>query len=69
VSIIYSLLSYNKHGKFDKMLLKAVISSLAATILGWGDTSIVESLDTNSQVIIKGQLQAVLDQLYGNNTV
>jgi len=51
------------------MLLKAVVSSLAATILGQDNTSIVESLDTNSQIIIRGQLQAVLNQLYSNNTV
>jgi len=28
-----------------------------------------ESLDANSQVIIRGQLQAVLDQLHSDNTV
>jgi len=36
------------------MLPKAVILSLAVTILGWGDTSMAESLDVDSQVIIKG---------------
>jgi len=56
VSIIYSLLSYNKHGKFNKMLFKVVILSLAATISRQGDTSIAESLDTDLQVVIKGQL-------------
>jgi len=40
---------------------KAAQLSSAATILGRGDTSIVESLDTNFQVVIKRQLQAVLD--------
>jgi len=50
------------------MLPKAA-QLLLATILGQGDTSIAESLDTNSQVITKGQLQAVLDQLYSNNIV
>jgi len=38
------------------MLLKAVILLSAATILGWGNTNIAESLDTDSQVVIKGQL-------------
>jgi len=47
VSVIYSLFSYNKHGKINKMLPKAVQLSLAVMILGWGDTSIVESLDVN----------------------
>jgi len=36
---------------------------LAATISGQGNTSIAKSLDTNSQPIIKGQLQSVIDQL------
>jgi len=35
--------------------------SSAVTILGQGDTSIVESLDIDLQVITRGQLQAVLD--------
>jgi len=46
--MIYSLPSYNKHGKFDKMLPKAVILSSAATISGRGDTSIAESSDADS---------------------
>jgi len=50
------------------MLPKAVIS-LAVTILGRGNTSIAESLDADSQVVIRGQLQAVLDQLYSDNIV
>jgi len=40
---------------------KAVQLSLAATTLGQGNTSIVESLNADSQVVIRGQLQAVLD--------
>jgi len=55
VSVIYSLPSYNKHGKFNKMLFKVAILS-AATTSGWGDTSIAKSLDTDSQPIIRGQL-------------
>jgi len=35
---------------------KAVISLLATIISGQGDTSIAESLNANSQPIIKGQL-------------
>jgi len=62
VSVIYSLLSYNKHGKFNKIPLKTVILSSAITS-GRGDTNIAESLDANSQVVIKGQLQLVLNQL------
>jgi len=54
--MIYSLPSYNKYGKFNKMPLKIVILSLAATTSRWGDTSIAKSLDANSQPIIKGQL-------------
>jgi len=38
------------------MLPKAAQSLLVVTILGQGDTSIAESLDTNSQVVIRGQL-------------
>jgi len=38
------------------MLPKAAILSLAATISGRADTSIAESLDTNSQLITRGQL-------------
>jgi len=36
------------------MSLKAVVLSSAAIISRWGDTSIVESLDADSQVVIKG---------------
>jgi len=43
------------------MLPKAVVSLLAATTSRGGDTSIVESSDANSQVVTRGQLQAVLD--------
>jgi len=50
----YLLSSYNKHGKFNKMLFKAVILLLAAIISGQGDTSIAKSLDANLQVVIKG---------------
>jgi len=46
--MIYLLLSYNKHDKFNKMPLKAVILSSAATTFKWDDISIVESLDVNS---------------------
>jgi len=38
------------------MLPKAATSLLAATISGQADTSIAESLDANSQPIIKRQL-------------
>jgi len=54
VFVIYSLPSYNKHEKFDKMLLKAMILSSAVTISGWADTSIAESLDADSQPITRG---------------
>jgi len=47
VFIIYSLPSYNKHGKFNEMPPKAAILLLVATILGRGDTSIAESLDVD----------------------
>jgi len=47
VFVIYSLFGYNKHGKFNKMLPKAVILLSAATISGQGDTSIAESSDTD----------------------
>jgi len=40
---------------------KVAQSLSAATTLGRGDTSMAESLDTNSQVVTRGQLQAVLD--------
>jgi len=56
VSVIYSLLSYDKYEKFDKMPPKAVISSLVVIISGWADTSIAESLDADLQLIIRGQL-------------
>jgi len=36
------------------MLFKAVILSSAATISGWGDTSIAKSLDADLQVVIRG---------------
>jgi len=52
--MIYLLPSYNKHGKFNKMLFKVVILSSAATISRWGDTSIAESLDANLQVVTRG---------------
>jgi len=35
---------------------KAVVLSSVATISGQRDTSIVESLNTNSQVVMRGQL-------------
>jgi len=38
------------------MLPKAATLLLAAIISGQGDTSIAKSLDTNSQLITKGQL-------------
>ena len=40
---------------------KAAQLLLVAMILRQRDTSIVESLDIDLQVVIKGQLQAVLD--------
>jgi len=43
------------------MLPKVVISSSAATISGQSNTSIAESLDIDLQVVIKGQLQLVLN--------
>jgi len=49
----HSLPSYNKHGKFDKMPLKAVILLSAATTSGQSNTSIAKSLDANSQVVIR----------------
>jgi len=52
--VIYLLLSYNKHGKFDKMLFKVVILLSVVTISGWGDTSIAKSLNADSQVVIRG---------------
>ena len=53
MSVIYSLPGHDKHGKFDKMLFKAAQSS-AATTLGWGDTSMAESLDVDLQVVTWG---------------
>jgi len=44
----YLLPGYNKHRKFNKMPLKAAILLLVATISRQGDTSMAESLDTNS---------------------
>jgi len=52
----YSLPSHNKHRKINKMPPKVVILSLAATISRQGNTSIAESLDIDSQVVIRGQL-------------
>jgi len=43
------------------MLLKAATSSSAAMISRQGDTSIAKSLDTDLQVVTRGQLQLVLD--------
>jgi len=54
--VIYLLPSYNKYRKFDKMLPKVAILLLVAITSGQGDTSMAESLDINSQLIIKGQL-------------
>ena len=56
MSVIYLLLSYNKHEKIDKMPPEVATLSLAATISGWADTSIAKSSDTNSQVVTRGQL-------------
>jgi len=52
--VTYSLPSYNKHRKFDKMLPKVVILLLAATISRQGNTSMAESSDANSQVVTRG---------------
>jgi len=54
--VTYLLPSYNKYGKFDKMLPKAVTSSLVVIISRQGDTSMAESLDIDLQLIIRGQL-------------
>jgi len=43
------------------MLLKAATLSSAAIISKQGNTSMAESLDINSQLIIRGQLQSVID--------
>jgi len=51
------------------MLPKAVILLSVATISRRGDTSIAESLDADSQVVTRGQLKSVFNQLYGNNIV
>jgi len=59
--MIYLLLSHDKHRKINKMLPKAATSSLAATISRQADTSIAKSLDTNSQLITRGQLQLVIN--------
>jgi len=40
------------------MPLKALVTTTAATTLGLGDTSIV---DTNSQIVIQGQLQEIVN--------
>jgi len=40
---------------------KAATLSLVVIISGQGNTSIAKSLDINSQVVIKGQLQLVLN--------
>jgi len=54
MSIIYLLLNYNKHGKFNKMPSKVMILSSAVIISGRADTSIAKSLDADSQLIIRG---------------
>jgi len=54
--VTYLLPSHNKYRKFNKILPKAVILSSVATISGQGDTSIAKSLDTDSQVVTRGQL-------------
>jgi len=48
---------------------KAAISSLVATISRQSNTSIAKSLDTDLQLITKGQLQLVINQLQDNNAV
>jgi len=47
---------------------KALVLSSAA-IISRGDTSMAESLNTDLQVVTRGQLQVVLNQLQSNNTV
>jgi len=47
MSVTHLLLNYNKHNKFNKMLLKATVLLSAATTLGQGDTSMAESLDAD----------------------
>jgi len=56
MSIIYLLPSYNKYRMFDKMPPKVTQLLSAAMTLGWGDTSMVESSDVDSQVVMRGQL-------------
>ena len=63
MSIIYLLLGYNKHRKFNKMPPKVAISLLVATTSRQSNTSIAKSSDTNSQLITRGQLQSVINQL------
>jgi len=46
--MIYSLPNHSKHGKINKMPPKAATLSSAVTISGQGDTSIAESLNTDS---------------------
>jgi len=60
VSVTHSLPSYNKHNKVNKIPPKTAVLSSAATI-SWGDTSIAESLDVDLILIIRGQLQIVID--------
>ena len=50
------------------MLPKALVAILltATTTSGLGDTSIV---DTNSQIVIKGQLQKIVNRLQDNNRI
>jgi len=69
MSVIYLLPSYNEYRKFNKMPLKVAQLLSAAMILGRGNISMVESSDADSQVVMRGQLQAVLDQLYSDNIV
>jgi len=56
MSIIHLLPSHNKYKKINKMLPKAVILLSVATISRQANTSIAESLDADSQPIIRGQL-------------
>ena len=49
------------------MLPKAVVLLSAATTSQGGDTSMAESLDADLTLITRGQLQAVIDQLQGDN--
>jgi len=54
VSVIYLLLSYDKHNKVNKILPKAAVLSSAATTSRGGDTSIAKSLDVDLTLIIRG---------------